>query len=100
MALLIRAGRGGDTPRNSCKGCATELSKFPRGALPYKSDRDAYREIQIKPKGTTVGVAQAVKLNLSSKGDFCVVSVRALFVNFFAIPEWARIVTFHPKHPK
>lgn len=50
---------GGDTLRNSCKGCATELSKFPRGALPYKSDRDAHREIQIKPRGTNVDVAQA-----------------------------------------
>lgn len=41
-----------------------------------------------------------LKLNPSLKGDFCVVSVRAFFVNFFAIPIWARIVTFHPKHPK
>ena len=43
-----------------------------------------------------------LKLKLTSKGDFCVVStgVRAFFVNFFATPEWAKIVTFHPKHPK
>lgn len=41
-----------------------------------------------------------LKLNPSSKGDFCEVSVRAFFVNFFVIPEWARIVTFHSKHPK
>ena len=41
-----------------------------------------------------------LKLNPTSKGNFCVVSVTVFFVNFFAIPEWAKIVTFYPKHPK
>ena len=55
-------GGGRDTRRNSCKGCATEL--FPRGegGLPYKSDRDDHRQIQIKPlRETNVGVVQAVQ---------------------------------------
>ena len=59
MALLIRGGDG-DTPRNSCTGCAMELSKLPRGVLPYKSDRDAHWKIQFEPlRETNVGVAQA-----------------------------------------
>ena len=46
-----------------------------------------------------------LKLKLTPKGDFCVVSVRAFFSKFLyaqyvAIPEWANIVTFHPRHPK
>ena len=67
------------------------------GALPYKSAGDVHRRIQIKPLKTTrsnrlkfrlplfptnVGVAQA-NTNPGPKGDFCVVSVRAFFVNFF-----------------
>ena len=49
-----------------------------------------------------------LEVKLASKGGFCVVScVRAFFVNFFlpvfmhspeAIPEWANVVTFHPRH--
>ena len=45
-----------------------------------------------------------LELKLTSKGDFCVVSLRVFFVNFFmhshkqAIPEWVSIVTFHPRH--
>ena len=51
------------------------LAKSPRG-LPYKSDGDACRKIQIKPAPAPI------------KGDICGVS------------EWANTVTFHPKHPK
>lgn len=46
------------------------------------------------------------KLKLTRKGDLSVVSVRAfVFVDFFTYsakryPEWANIVTLHPKHPK
>ena len=46
------------------------------------------------------------KLKLTRKGDLFVVSVRAfVFVDFFTYsakryPEWANIVTLHPKHPK
>ena len=50
------------------------LAKSP-GGLPYKSDGDACRKIQIKPAP-------------APKGDICGVS------------EWANTVTFHPKHPK
>ena len=60
MALLIRGG-GGDTPRNSCKGCAMELSKFPRVVLPYKSDRDAHWKIQFEPpKGHQCGCGSSL----------------------------------------
>ena len=86
---------GGDTLRNSCKGCATELSKFPRGHSRIKVTGMLIGKFKLNPGGP---MWVWLKLNPSSKGDFCVVSVRAFFVNFFAIPEWARIVTFHPKH--
>ena len=46
-----------------------------------------------------------VHIKLTSKDDFCVVSVRALVVNFFihSTKQYLNekyIVTFHPKHPK
>ena len=42
-----------------------------------------------------------LKLKLTPKGDFCVVSVSAFFVNFFmhSTKRWTNIVTFHSKHP-
>ena len=53
------------------------------GGLPYTSEGNARRKIKIKPlKETSVGVAQA-QLSPKAKGDFCVVSVTAFFVNFF-----------------
>ena len=84
MALLIRGG-GGDTPRNSCKGCATELSKLPRGYSHIKVTGMLIGKFNLNPQGRPMWVW--LKLKLTSKGDFCVVSVRAFFVNFFAIPE-------------
>ena len=45
-----------------------------------------------------------LELKLTSKGDFCEVSLRVFFVNLFmhshkqAIPEGVSIVTFHPRH--
>ena len=62
-------------------------------------------EFRLPLSLTNVGVAQAYA-NPGPKGDFCVVSVRACFVNFFThstkryLMEWADIVTFHPEHPK
>lgn len=70
---------------------------FPGGHSHIKVTGMLIGKFKLNPRGP---LWVWLKLNLSSKGDFCVVSVRALFVNFFAIPEWARIVTFHPKHPK
>ena len=77
----------------------------PRGAvLPHISDGDARHKIQIKTvKGRSMWVW--LKLKLTPKWDFCVVCVMAFFFKFlyaqdWAIPEWANIVTFHPKHPK
>ena len=64
--------RGNQTGRN--KKIPRKLT-FP-GGLPYKNDGDAHRKIQIKPlRETNVGVAP--------KGDLCVVSDRAFFVNSF-----------------
>ena len=51
------------------------------GGLSYKSDVDAHRKVRIKPLMRPMWVW--LELKLASKGDFCVVSVRALFVNFF-----------------
>ena len=49
----------------------------PRGGLPYKSDRDARRKNQPKtPKGDQCGCG-LIKLKLTPKADFCMVSVRA-----------------------
>ena len=45
-----------------------------------------------------------LKLKMTPKGDFSVVSGRAFckfcYTQYEAIPEWANIVSFHPKHPK
>ena len=45
-----------------------------------------------------------LKLQLTPKGDLCVVNVRTFFVNFsmYSIKwylNWTNKVTFHPKHP-
>ena len=53
---------------------------------------------------TNVGVAQAYT-NPGPKGDFCVVSVRTFFVNFFMHGTKQYLngqseVTLHPEHPK
>ena len=45
-----------------------------------------------------------LKLKLNPKGDLCEVSVEHVLeislCTVLAIPEWANIVTFHPKQPK
>ena len=48
---------------------------------PFKSDGDVHWRIQIKPLRTPMWVW--LKFKLTPKGDFCVVNVRAFFVNFF-----------------
>ena len=49
--------------------------------LPFKSDGDVHRKIQIKSLRRPMWVWP--KLKLTPKGDFCVVNGRAFFVNFF-----------------
>ena len=71
--------------------------------LSYKCDRDARRKIQVKPlEESNTGVW--LKLKLTRKGHFCVISVRAFFVNFFMHNTKrylnGQIMPFHPKHPK
>ena len=57
----------------------------PRGrgeeGLPFKSDGDVHRKIQIKPLRRPMWVW--LQFKLTPKGDFCVVNMRAFFVNFF-----------------
>ena len=69
-----------------CQDLYSEKTPCARGGggergLPYKSDRDARQKIQIKLlREANMGVAQA---ETDLKGDFCVVIVKAFFVNFF-----------------
>ena len=72
------------------------------GKLPSKSDEDARRKIQIKsPEGDPMWAW--IKFKLTPRGDFCVVSVRAFFVNFFMHSTKryldGQIVTLYRKHP-
>ena len=48
------------------------------GELSYKSDVDAHRKVRIKPLIRWRPMWVWLELKLASKGDFCVVSVRAL----------------------
>ena len=99
MALLIRAGAGGGGILLGIlvRDVLRSYPNSPGGHSRIKVTGMLIGKFKLNPGGP---MWVWLKLNPSLKGDFCVVSVRAFFVNFFAIPIWARIVTFHPKHPK
>ena len=74
------------------------------GRLPYKSDRVACQKMfnNETPKGDQCGCGSSLKWPLreislwSVAGHFC----KFCYTQYEAIPEWANIVSFHPKHPK
>jgi len=64
------------------------MGSWPKGGggdeeLPFKSDGDVHRKIQIKPLRRPMWVW--LKFKLTPKGDFCVVNVRGFFCKFLYV---------------
>ena len=91
-----------ELPCHEC-GLGTVASRGG-GRLPYKSDRVACQKMfnNETPKGDQCGCGSSLKWPLreislwSVAGHFC----KFCYTQYEAIPEWANIVSFHPKHPK